>query len=412
MTAPSDADSGTPQPWRWAIGNIELEVRVGNLLEAPETYLVNSENSAFRLAVGTHSISGQFRRAHPIMQAELDVQTRHQWLPEGSVLETSGPGGHRVYHAGFHALDGWMTNGAEDEVAYYAANIERCVEKILESVAAIEAEDRRRVAFPLIGTGSFRLPEAVSARLFFAAVAVRARASAPRMHVALVVRDQMTLESVVRAGTQVLAGLVDGGEPVLKHAGGHPMVQQLRARPRRLADPLLQEHALLQFAELATLVELCTLWDLQSAPIEQFFRRFKVPASQTGTLSFGTIAQLITLDLEVGGDIARLMPDWARDRAAAWRAKTFCDAIRRLVEDRNHLAHNRAPRGVSDVVADIELLFGSQALPEAWPCKAGRFWIRDLNGATAVIESVDVKGRRCTWLRPLRRDRVSEALAV
>jgi O-acetyl-ADP-ribose deacetylase (regulator of RNase III) len=136
------------------------------------------------------------------MQAELDVQTRHQWLPEGSVLETSGPGGHRVYHAGFHALDGWMTDGAEDEVAYYAANIERCVEKILESVAAIEAEDRRRVAFPLIGTGSFRLPEAVSARLFFAAVAVRARASAPRMHVALVVRDQMTLESVVRAGTQ------------------------------------------------------------------------------------------------------------------------------------------------------------------------------------------------------------------
>jgi hypothetical protein len=164
MTALLDADSGAPQPWKWAIGNIELEVRVGNLPGAPETYLVNSANSAFRLARGTRSISGQFRRAHPIMQAELDAQTSHQWLPEGSVLETSGPDGHRVYHAGFHAPNGWMTNFAEDEVAYYAGNIERCVEKILESVAAIEVEDRRSVAFPLIGTGSFRLREEVSAR--------------------------------------------------------------------------------------------------------------------------------------------------------------------------------------------------------------------------------------------------------
>ena len=103
------------EEWQWAIGTLELKVRWGDLLKAPERAWVNSEQTDFYLARNSTTISGQIRRLWPQAQAELDLQTQGSSFPAGKVLKTSGPEGRTIFHAGFHEPQDWY-NGEDDKV--------------------------------------------------------------------------------------------------------------------------------------------------------------------------------------------------------------------------------------------------------------------------------------------------------
>jgi O-acetyl-ADP-ribose deacetylase (regulator of RNase III) len=388
------------EPWTWAIGEVTLEVRVGDLLAAPEPVWVNSEQSGFRMARGTRTVSGQLVARWPAMQAELLALTRGEVLPPGTVLETSGPGGRRVLHAGFHAPDDWLVPGEDDAVALHASTIQRCVELVL---GAVRAAGRPAVAFPMIGTGAFGLPVEVFARLFFTAVAQHARATRAPLRVALRVWHEDDLEPVVRAGTRALSALL-GGEPLLDEAGGHALVQAARRLVTRSADELLTELHLLRFAETALATDFAVLSELHRVAIEEVL---EAAEPRRGFLvSFGLVRNRLEGLAHRKG---RSLPRWAQRRASTLASPEAKAAIGRLVEDRNALAHKRRPRAIADILVDVDALLGPRALDEPWPELDDGPWLRRFETAAApahaLLDAVDPVRREKAWLLPLTRER-------
>ncbi len=397
------APSAAPAPWSWAVGPVRLEVRQGSLLDAPEPAWVSSEQSDFVPASLPDTVSGLLCRAWPRCREELWSQTRGEVLPAGTVLETSGPARRRIYHAGFHEPDGWLGLGEDDAVPYYAETIRRCVEDVL---ARVDRDGLEGVAFPLIGTGLFELPVPVFAHLFFTAVGVHARRRSRPLRVALCVWRDEDLEPVVRHGTQALAALVGGGAPLLREAGGHALVRELRPLARALADERLQEHALLQFAEVALTADFAVASELGRVPVAEL-----ASAAQSGDrgvfLTFGLVRNRLEALLQRRNLV---LPRWAAGRLERLRSSESLAAIGRLVQDRNEAAHLRQPRPIADIVSDVDHLFGPEALDEEWPDLDGRRWVRRFDRGHGLLDGVDLVHRTCTWLLPVHRERVGGPL--
>lgn len=392
--------AGSPTPWTWSIGPILLEVRHGSLLEAPERTWVNSEQTDFLLDFGPSSISGQLLRAWPQAQVELNEQTGGRVLPAGTVLKTSGPDGRCIYHAGFHGPQDWLW-GKEDRVAVFLDSIRECTEKILTDAVTSEIPE---VAFPLIGTGVFGLPVASFVRMFFETVATFGQSAGSPLRVVLYVWEKEQLEEIVRYGTQSLAAMLAGGRRLLKKAGGHSLVRELRPFAREQADEILQERNLLHFAEVALQTDLAVGAEGHGLTVRELLRAC-APKAPGIRLSFGLVSDRLkyVTAMPKGG-----LPKWLKERQRWLGRKLSRKAIARLVADRNSHAHYNQPRPVADMVKDLENLFGPEALPDPWPEKDEGTWIRKFDSAYGLLESVNWIHGKISWLLPSSRMRVSE----
>ena len=303
-----------------------------------------------------------------------------------------------MLHAGFHHPAQWMAAGGEDEVAHHTQNIQRCVEDVLARVAE---KDYGSVAFPLIGTGLFGLPVEVFARLFFTSVGLFARRHDRPLSIALCVLQREQLDSVVRHGTQALAALVGCGSPVLREADGHALVRELRPLARSLADIWLQEAALLRFAEVALATDLALILDAKRVPVDEFAK--PLAGSDGGMrMTFGIVRNRIDAVTQGSG---HELPERLRRRVEFLGTDAARSSIGRLVADRNNASHNRRPRAVAELVADVENLFGPGSLTEPWPDDAGRWWLRKVRRGHALLDGADFVRGTCTWLLPVLRER-------
>ena len=380
-------------PYVWHFGSVTLEVGVGDLLAQRLGAIVNSEQSDFVLASYGPSVSAQLSRSHPAIRQELRAQAQGRVLPAGTVLETSGPSGQRVFHAGFHEPTAWVDPAEPDDVALHAANIQRCVDDILRRV---RASGLPGVAFPAIGTGLFRLPVATFARIFFEAVGAFALLPGRAVRVVLCLWRPQDLDPVVRHGTQALVALLGGGAALLRPAGGHALLAEMRTHVCSHADAGVEASRLLRFAETALQVDLAVALEARTAPLDEVTRG---QGSRIARITFGVIRdRLGKLDDD------RTLPDWLRARHAGLRRRHACDALARLVDDRNALAHHRALRPTADIVADVEALVGPEALPAPWPevTNAHR-WIRGRDAEVWLLDSVDLAGGVVGWRQPLTR---------
>ncbi len=389
------------ETWSWPMGLVTLEVRVGDLLAAPEVAIVNPENSGFELAAGGYSVSAQLARRYPGLQAALDAQTGGKCLPEGSVLMTPVSVERIIFHAGHHHPQnwlGWHSDVTEDAVAAHLALIARCSADIL---GRVEALGLGAVAFPFIGSGDFGLSIESVAEVLFQAVADFARRAARPTRVVLVLWDGEDLERVVRSGTRVLASMVGGGRPLLSQAGGHPVLSELRKGVRSGVDPVLQEQRLLGFAEVGLHLDLALLLELRGRSPEDIMAGVD-PRRGGFHFSFGFISSRLEAETAAG---ASGLPAWLAARTR-WLAKSSSRAaIRRLKEDRNRLAHKGAPRELSALIEDVEQLFGPAALPADWEPLVGARWLADRSGELALADGLNLATSQIFWLLPVSRAR-------
>ncbi len=383
-------------PFRWSFGSVTLEVRLGDLLEQRVGALVNSEQSNFKLDSSPTTLSGRFHHACPGMRRALLEQAKFRVLPPATVLETDGPGGQRVFHAGFHTPNAWVDAAEQDDVALHAANIQHCVDDILRRARAAGLPG---VAFPAIGTGYFRLPLASFTRLFFDAVGAFATLPGPTLNIVLCLHKPDQVGTVLRHGTQALVALLGGGTTLLHEAGGHPLVSTMRAHVRGNSDPLAEASRLLWFAETALQVDLATALDANDAPLETLARG-QVTASGVARVTFGVVRNRID-----GLVTTRSAPVWLNERVRYLHSRRAREAVGRLVSDRNDLAHHRSVRDRTRMIDDVELLFGPDALPEPWSLAlAKRRWMRGDDANAWLLDSVDLERGVAGWRQPVSRN--------
>jgi O-acetyl-ADP-ribose deacetylase (regulator of RNase III) len=393
-----------PVPWSWSIGSVLLEVRHGSLLEAPEKAWVNSEQTDFILAWGNHSVSAQLNQAWPHAQLELNEQTKGKVLPAGTVLSTSGPDGRIIYHAGFHGPEDWLF-GEEDREAVFLDSMRECIEKILDDAVK---RNLPSIAFPLIGTGVFGLKTALFAGIFFETVATFAKRVDKTMRVVLCVWEQEKVDEIVRRGTQSLAAMIAGGRQLLREAGGHPLVKELRPLVRKQADDMLQERSLVHFAESALATDLAVAAGFFQSSVENLLLPC-APKAPGINLSFGLIRDRLQY---IGNWSTRGLPEWFRDRLHFLKGKQVRQAIGRLVKDRNKWAHHESPRDINAIVDDIENLFGPKTMPEPWPDSTASLWVRKFSEGHGLLYGVDWVRGELSWLVPHSRHWISEPLQM
>jgi hypothetical protein len=106
------------------------------------------------------------------------------------------------------------------------------------------------------------------------------------------------------------------------------------------------------------------------------------------------------------------LPAWLADRVELLARRSSLNAIHRLKEDRNNLAHLRAARDVEPLIDDVEQVFGPAALPQNWGPVSGKHWIASMGKEVAVADGLDVATSRVFWLLPVSRGRISTPLAL
>jgi hypothetical protein len=383
-------------PFRWSFGSVTLDLTVGDLLEQRVGALVNSEQSNFKLDTSPSTLSGRFHRACPGIRQALLEQAQFRVLPPATVLETDGPDGLRVFHAGFHTPQAWVDVAEPDDVALHAANIQHCVDEILRRVRAGTLPG---VAFPAIGTGLFRLPLETFARLFFDSVGAFAASPGRHVHVVLCLYKPDQLGPVLRHGTQALMGRLGGGSPLLREGGGHTLVRAMRTHVVANSDPFVEAGRLLWFAETALQVDLATALDASLAPFE-LLTRGQATASGVARMTFGIVRNRID-----GLGTMRTVPAWLRERVRHLRSAPAREAIGRLVGDRNDLAHHRVLRDGAGIVEDVERLFGPEALPDIGSDEpTSHRWMHGNDEFAWLLDSVDLDRGLAGWRQPLSRN--------
>jgi len=381
--------------WTWSLGDTTLAVRQGDLLAARERCWVNSEQTDFVLAPLGRSISAQLRALWPRCQRELDAQTEGRTHDAGTVLETSGPDGRRIFHAGFHLPEVYADS--RERQAEHLEAIRSCVDQILDRVAVGPDPE---VAFPLIGTGIFGVAVESFSQMFFEAVALAARRHRAELRISLVVWSAEDVDTVVQSGTQALAAMVAGGEPLLTGTGGHALVQQLRSTVRRQGLADLQERSLLRFAEFALKTDLAAVADASGTGVDLLTKA--AGERRTVGLTFGLALDRLQ---HLAASPPSGLPLSLQDRLGWLRLDASHKAARRLVHDRNCAAHHAASRPTEHLLADIDQLFGRDALPEPWEDVPPGLWIRLWSDRPALLDRVDTETGELTWLSPLTRER-------
>ena len=395
----SSSASSSALEWTWSLGLVQLEVRHGNLLESTERAWVNSEQTDFQLARDESSISSQLRRLWPAMQAELDEQSRGGVHPPGTVLLTSGPEGRIVFHAGFHDPCAWYFGG-DDDLAIHLDAIRSCTERILDEAERRQMEE---VAFSLIGTGVFSLPVRRVAEQLFDAVLYFARRTRRSLRIVIYVLRQQDVPVVVLHGTRTFAARLTGGGRLVSGEGGHPLVQAMRRGVREQVGDEQSERELLAFAEIALSTDLAAIADDARLSFASLLRECQ-PRSQGCRLTFGLVRDRLSFLSSIGLHEGSSLLASRLDFLSRHDQKL---AIQRLVMDRNDFAHHRKPRDTGDIVADVELLFGAEAMSEPWPEYDGH-WLRRIGDEHGLLQIVDFARGMHTWLMPLSRRHHSE----
>ena len=142
---------------RGRLKHVEFTFAVGDLFDAKVDAIVSSEQTDFILSRNPESLSGQiWNRYGDRVQHELDVATNGQVLRAGTVLDTSGGQDFvRIFHAGFHDPDDWLTTpvepGDSDNLsdasggsrgADYFAAIGSCIAQVLDAAVAQKLIER------------------------------------------------------------------------------------------------------------------------------------------------------------------------------------------------------------------------------------------------------------------------------
>ena len=386
--------SPSAERWSWTLGPVRFEVVTGSLLDATTSSIVNSEQTDFRMATGGTTVSGQLYSRRPSMQKELDLQTGGAVLPSGSVLETRGPSGGLIFHAGFHEPEQWLSPG-EELPTFFLEAIRRCTREIFRRVAG---KGLRSVAFPVIGTGVFGLAHGTVAEMMFEETAIFARdvADGPVL-VQLYVFEQAKLLDIVAAGTVGWTRMLPIGRPLLASGGGHLLVQQMRSQVRDCSDSLALEKRILRFAEVAAIVDLAVLANAAGSSFELLRKR-----NPGGVLmTFGLVSDL--LSEVVACAPAKPSPHHVNERRQLLTTPEGKASLRRLVHDRNDEAHLRQPRPIPQILEDVEQLYGRRMLSSTWPDAEVGSWIKRDGTEFAVLSGVDFLGKTADYLLPCSR---------
>ena len=222
-----------------------------------------------------------------------------------------------------------------------------------------------------------------------------------RVRITLVVLSSGDVERVVREGTRALASRVAGGDRLLQDAGGHPLVIELRERVRDQADELLKAQQLLWFAEIALRTELAVLLEHRGATIDATLTGVDIRRGGVA-LTFGFFRNKI--HAAVGARGRQHLPDVLRARSELLARHESNEAVGRLSDDRNDVAHHRKPRELDKIIEDVEYLFGPDSLPSRWQPFVGTRWIRTFDGEFALLDAVDYVRRQHLWLIPRHRE--------
>lgn len=320
----------------------------GDLLHTTVDAIVNSEQTDFILALNPDTLSGAIRKAWgPLVQGDLDAQTRRRVLPLGSLLVTRGGLGGTILHVGLHAPDALDEKQAPDTAAYLPV-VRRAVRDALELAAA---RGLRSIAFPLLGCGLFGLDPALVAYEMFGEVAAFAEDSDPTrpLDVRVVVRSPEQVPSVVAAGVQAWIDRfpVGSARPALDL--GVPWIDLYEAH-----HVVCNRHPQWSSWTLARLAELVVGYIAATSALAAGRSNGPTACFAAGRpVAFGTLRE-ITLRHARAAWVARdPWPVFLRERFAVAEKRGH---LRRLNEDRNDLAHGRAHRPYEQMRADLEAM--------------------------------------------------------
>ncbi len=392
------------QDWGWSFGNLKLSIKHGDILKQAEEAMVNSEQTDFILASHDNSISSKINSKFPETQSDLHFQTGGEVFPPGTVLQTNCPNGKIIFHAGFHAPSDWYNkDDTEDRLAEHMDRIQECIEIIIDQ--CIEKKVRS-VGFPLIGCGIFGLPKEVFSSVFFESIIRKARGCESRLEVVLYVSKSSYIDTIARYGTQRMALHLNIGTPLLKPAGGHPLVSSLRNRVRKSSDEMSEERELLRFSEIALHVDMAVFAEHANFNKSRLIEILKRPSV---SLTFGNLLELIAL---ITKEQKCDEPDWAADRAEKLKNKRIRSAIGRLNADRNDFAHHAKPREINDIIEDVESVFGPTSLPQEWENFSGNLWIKKFSRGIGLLSSYTPEKNKVSWLIPETREKVHQSYPI
>jgi hypothetical protein len=185
-------------------------------------------------------------------------------LRAGTVLDTSGgPDFVRIFHAGFHDPDDWLTvpSAAPDAAtlagelggsrgADYFTAIGSCIAQVLDAAVAQKLSS---VAFPLIGCGLFGLDEKMLILQFLDAIeALDDRlAEGESLHVWLVIRDPGQFESAAGVFLDLLLQERSKMARIRLKTSGVPILDRFAARLSQRTNEDWAKWLLCRYAEIA-----------------------------------------------------------------------------------------------------------------------------------------------------------------
>jgi O-acetyl-ADP-ribose deacetylase (regulator of RNase III) len=322
---------------------VQFTFAVGDLFQAEVDAIVNSEQTDFVLSGNPNTISGQIlHRYGGRVQQELDDATKGQTFHAGTVLQTSGGEDFtRIFHAGFHEPQDWPSvPGGSTDADYFAA-IGSCIRQVL---ATTQEQRLRSVAFPLIGTGLFRLNERMLIRQFLDAVdSVDHRLSTGHvLDFWLVIRNPASIESILGAVLELLF-----------HARSDTVVTQIERTSVPVLDRFAEQCVAQRSSEEWAKWQLCRFTEIALAIICFGLSRAMTPLLTPETLF--EEGQLVTFGVlrELALRISGALP--ARP-AKVWGERFFVSLVRNKVTARALGIINEQRNRTTLPIADIKSL--------------------------------------------------------
>lgn len=294
----------------WKLGQLEFHLVCGDIFKIPVQAIVNSEQTDFVLSWNPKTISGQIaKRYNSLVQPELNQQTKGQILQVGTVLKTRGGDDYVcIYHAGFHHP--WIypdLSSDENSQTEHLAIIRSCIHRILDDVGQSPVSS---IAFPLIGTGVFRLDPALLAYEFMAEVAsfVDDTDLRDKKIIYLVISEDKNeqLSKVLDACNQAL---IDHYSPTYKHEPfslGVDYLNRFEIKVARSRHPQWSAWLMVRYCELITEFLFYNLAVANNPPIHPMkFTEADRP------VSFGTIREK-AISLVKSKNFQKPMDEWTK----------------------------------------------------------------------------------------------------
>lgn len=334
----------------WYVGNLVFHLSLSSIFHVPVDCIVNSENNLFQLAhPGGNSISSQLaEKFNPHLQHHLYEKTGGEEQPTGSVVESPGYGSYeRIFHAGHQPHQVWTSEVLTDEErANHFRIIRKCIAEILHRFGESDSES---IAFPLIGCGAFDLDPWLYGHEFMHELIEQA--SDPKFsgkEVWLVVFEEDRFPVVLNGLTQTLSDRARHGQPWEPFDLGVSYIDQFEETAFGTRHPRWIGWLLVRYVELVTGHLLYLLASAQSTTPRTLIEPNR-------PVCFGVLRDsAYNLAKNYKGVDDNFGRPWVKELART--VYSHSPKLKKLNEDRNHIAHGRRSRSMSKMFRDVTAL--------------------------------------------------------